>query len=200
MKFRWTLFAITVALFGISGIFKHGQKSVPTVSGQSSRSSSVRRKIPDFWSSARIGNSRADFTPDLITPESLGIDLAKPIDHAALLSRAIAADDARAIQVAAYAWFVADPEAVRDWLNTQTTLEDLQPALSFIAEEISQRGDFENALRWSELLEPGSLHDETVFALYVDALRCGKISAAEIPADILPPEMMANLTSGAAGD
>ncbi len=123
-----------------------------------------------------------------------------PSDPATEIITALDANDLTAVQVSAYAWFEQDPVAARNWLATQPTLEDLQPAIAFITASISAQGDMPTALKWSELISEKSLHDRTLFGIYVDALHRHEITPEEIPENILDPDHMAELRSGAAGD
>ncbi len=124
----------------------------------------------------------------------------RPSDPATRIITALHANDLTAVQVSAYAWFEQDPVAARNWLATQPTLEDLQPAIAFITAAISSKGDMATALQWSDLISEKPLHEQILFGIYVDALHRHEITPDEIPENILAPEFMAELNSGAAGD
>lgn len=137
----------------------------------------------------------------VIRPPDLGVfPPAAPIDHSAWIARAISENDVPAIQSAALSWFEQDPAAARDWLAMQTTYDDLQPAISFIASRISEKGDLETALAWTKLLSDGTLRDDTIFDIHALAIRSGRIVASEMTLDEIPPDRREELLSGAAGD
>lgn len=156
---------------------------------------------PDFWNSARVPDPGHDLPIIAIRPEDLGIvPPSVPIDHPARIARAISQNDLPAIQSATLSWFEQDPVAARDWLAMQPTYDDLQPAISYIASRISEKGDLNTALEWTALLPGGTLRDDTIFGIYALALRNGMITASEINLDGLPPDRQTELLSGAAGD
>jgi len=159
------------------------------------------RPAPDFWNSARVPGPGHDLPIIAIRPEDLGGGAStEPVDHAARIARAISEDDLPAVQSAALSWFEKDPAAARNWLAMQATYDDLQPAISYIASKVAENGDLETALEWTALLPGGTLRDDTIFDIYALALRNGKITAAELDLDGLPPDRQAELLSGAAGD
>lgn len=159
------------------------------------------RATPDFWDSAQVPDPGGDVAVAAIRPEDLGvIPLTEPIDHAAHIARAISENDLPAIQSAALSWFERDPTAARDWLATQSTLEDLQPAISYIASRISEKGDLDTAIEWTKLLPDGTLRDDTVFDIHALALRNRQITFSEINPEGISPERLQELQSGAAGD
>ncbi len=146
-------------------------------------------------------DSSVELSISFIRPEDLGVlPSAAPIDHPARIARAISENDLPAIQSAALSWFEHDPSAARDWLAVQSTYDDLQPAISFIAFRISEKGDLTVAMEWAKLLPDGNLRDDTLFDIHAVALRNGRITAAEIPLDAIPPDRRSELLSGAAGD
>lgn len=161
----------------------------------------VPRTSPAFWTSARIPAPVEEIPISVIRPEDLGIVApTSPIDHPARIARAISENDLPAVQSAALSWFEQDPTAARDWLAMQSTYDDLQPAIRFIASRISEKGDLNTALAWTNLLPDGTLRDDTLFDIHALALRNGKISVSEITSDAIPPDRHAELLSGAAGD
>jgi hypothetical protein len=136
-----------------------------------------------------------------ITPANLGISATLlPVNPADLITRAIAANNLAAIQSAALAWFQRDPSAARDWLASQATFEDLHPAISYIAAHIGEQGDIPNALAWARLLPEGTLRENSLFDIQALAIRNKHIAPEELITDGLPPERIADLLSGAAGD
>jgi hypothetical protein len=159
------------------------------------------RTAPDFWNSARVPDPGHDLPIIAIRPEDLGVVAStEPVDHAARIARAISEDDLPAVQSAALSWFEKDPAAARDWLAMQSTYDDLQPAISYIASRIAEQGDLKTALEWTALLPVGTLRDDTIFNIHALALRDGRITASEIWLDGIPPDRHADLFSGAAGD
>lgn len=159
------------------------------------------RAAPDFWDAARVPDPGHDAPVTAIRPEDLGVfPPATPVDHPSRIARAISGSDLPAIQSAALSWFEQDPVAARAWLASQPTLEDLQPAISYIASRISEQGDLKTALEWTALLSAGTLRDDTIFNLLALALREGRITVTELPLDRIPPDRHAELLSGAAGD
>jgi hypothetical protein len=136
-----------------------------------------------------------------IHPEDMGIKVpAETVDHPARITRAIAQSDLPAIQTAVSSWFDQDPEATRDWLSTQETYEDLQPAISYIVSGIAEKGDLKTAVKWSALISDGTLRDDTLFQIHALALRNGIITPSEIPLELIPDVRQQELLSGAAGD
>lgn len=137
----------------------------------------------------------------VIHPEDLGVAApGTPANSPARIARAISENDLPAIQSAALSWFEQDPAAARDWLAGQPTLEDLQPAISYIARKVSENGDIGTALEWTKLLPDGTLRDDTVFDIHALALRNGGIAPSQIQLDEIPPGRRDELLSGAAGD
>lgn len=156
---------------------------------------------PDFWNSAHVPDPGRELPITAIRPDELGVfPPSAPMDHPARIVRAIAENDHPAIQSAAFSWFEQDPAAARNWLAMQQTYEDLQPAISYIASRISEKGDLKTAIEWSALLPDCTLRDDTLFNIHALALRNGRISASEIKLDVIPPDRHAELLSGAAGD
>ncbi len=156
---------------------------------------------PDFWHTAHVPDPGAEIPISVIRPEDLGVSPpTAPVDHPARIARAISENDLPAIQSAALSWFEQDPVAARNWLAMQSTYDDLQPAISYIASRVSERGDLNTALEWTRLLPDGTLRDDTIFDIHALALRNGMITASEIMIEGIPPDRREELFSGAAGD
>lgn len=189
---------ITLAFAGIL-FFRSDPADPPDRSDPISRRKP--RAAPDFWNSARVPDPGGEIPISAIRPEDLGVvPPTSAIDHPARIIRAISANDLPALQSAALSWFEQDPAAARDWLVTQSTYDDLLPAIRFIASHLAEKGDLTTALAWTKLLPDGTLRDDTLFDIHALALRNGRITPAEITLDAIPPERRAELLSGAAGD
>lgn len=139
--------------------------------------------------------------PLTITPATLGVPSEiPPIDHPERIRRAISTGDDAALTRATVAWFEADPIATRDWLASQPTLADLQPALAGIAIRLAECGKPDDALLWAEILEPSPARDDAIFSIHALGLRHRMIAAEEVRKLRLPEAMLRELESGAAGD
>lgn len=159
------------------------------------------RETTGFWDSAVVSDPGEAPPVIAIRPEDLGVIVpTTPADPQALITKAISEDDLPAIQSAALVWFQQDPTAARDWLATQSTLEDLQPAISYIASSISENGDIKTAIEWLKLLPEGTLREDTHFNIHALALRNRQITFSEINPEGMSPERFQELQSGAAGD
>lgn len=159
------------------------------------------RPAPAFWNSAHVPDPGHDLPITPIRPADLGVVApSAPIDHPARIARAISQNDHPAIQSAALSWFEQDPAAARDWLATQHTYADLQPAISYIVSKISEKGDLDTAIEWSALLTAGTLRDDTLFDIHALALRNGDLQPSEIQRDLIQKSRLDELLTGAAGD
>jgi hypothetical protein len=159
------------------------------------------RAVRDFWHSAHVPEPEHHIPTKPIRPEDLGIiPPTSPVDHPARITRAISENDLPTIQSAVLSWFERDPAAARDWLATQPTYADLEPAISYIAHKVSEQGDLGTGIKWSALLPEGTLRDDTLFNIHALALRNGRITPSEINLDMIPSHRQAELLSGAAGD
>lgn len=157
--------------------------------------------VPEIQKTIRTHPAPApDQPPVPVTPASAGLRDDLPANFPAQLRTHLKQGNLDAVQVTTYAWFEHDPTAVRDWLESQNTFEDLQPAISFIATRIAESGDTTSALSWSELITREDLRNETVVSIYVAALAQNLISHSEIPETALPPTLLESLKSGAASD
>jgi hypothetical protein len=199
------LTVVTAAIFLCPAIAPSDRTNkADTTNGADQPNPITRRKhraTADFWNSARAPDPGETVSISSVHPEDLDVHpLTAPVDHPARIARAISENDLPALQSAAFSWFEQDPVAARDWLAMQSTYEDLQPAISFIASRISEKGDLTTALEWSALLPDGIIRDDTLFDIHALALRNGRITASEITLDAIPPERRADLLSGAAGD
>lgn len=136
-----------------------------------------------------------------IDPAALGVALnPPPVDHATRITAAIDAADDATLVYATVSWFSVDPHAACAWLNSQPTLEDLQPTLAGVANHLAERGDFQDALRWAEAITATQEKEQALFAIYALGYRNGEFSMETLQTARLPPEMIAELESGAAGD
>lgn len=167
----------------------------------SPRTARPPRATPDFWNSAHVPDPGEHTPIDTIRPEDLGIIVpTAPVDPQARIAKAVSENNLPAIQSAVLSWFLQDPTAARDWLATQSTFEDLQPAISYIASHISENGDIKNAIEWVKILPEGTLREDTLFDIHALALRTHQITTSELTPDGIPPERFQELLSGAAGD
>ncbi|MFC7336542.1 hypothetical protein ACFQY0_05075 [Haloferula chungangensis] len=156
---------------------------------------------PPFWKSAEVSDPGREIPVRIIQAEDLGaLPPAADTDHVALLTQAIEGMDRAAIQSAALAWYRHDPQATRDWLAAQPSLDDLQPAISYIVHEISENGDLDAAIEWSALIDEGPAREDTIFEIHALALRNGLITKDQIKLELIAPSRRAELLSGAAGD
>ncbi len=202
---RILLAVAVILLCALGALFLRKKHPDPTVSSNqpdiSRQSSRAPRAAPDFWDSAIVPDPGERPPIATIRPEDLGITIpTTPVDPQALISKAISENNLPAIQSAALWWFQQDPTAARDWLATQSTFEDLQPAISYIANHISEKGDIKTAIEWVKLLPEGTLREDTLFDIHALALRTRQITTSEITPDGIPPERFQELLSGAAGD
>jgi len=116
------------------------------------------------------------------------------------IKRCCAAGDIVGMQTVASKWFADDPVAVRDWLETQKSLNSLQPVLIQIIKDISAAGSPADALKWAELLETGPDRDQTLFEIYATGRRYRSLSDEEIRAAPFSSKQIDDLLSGAADD
>jgi len=164
-------------------------------------SSRSQRTTPDFWDSAVVPDPGEPVPVITIRPEDLGIKSpTTPVDPQTLIAKAIEENNLPAIQSAALTWFQQDPTAARDWLAAQSTLDDLQPAISYIASSISEKGDIKTAIEWVKILPEGALRENTLFDIHALALRHHQIIFSDINPEDIPPDRLLELQSGAAGD
>ena len=98
------------------------------------------------------------------------------MDPAASIAKSISENNLPSIQSAALFWIQRDPFAAREWLASQSTLEDLQPAISYIANHIPDKGDIKTAFGWAKLLNEGTIREDTIFDIHALALRNGRIT------------------------
>lgn len=163
-----------------------------------------RRSEPssrDFWDSAIVPDPGEHPPVSTIRPEDLGIKpTTTPVDPQALIAKAISENNLPAIQSAALTWFEHDPTAARDWLASQSNLDDLQPAISYIAQRISENGDLPSAIEWANILTDPTAREDTLFGIQALALRNRQITLDQINPQGLSPERIEELRSGAAGD
>lgn len=121
-------------------------------------------------------------------------------DPAAAIARHIGNRDIVGLQTVVSKWFAEDPAAVRDWLESQKSLESLQPALVQIAKDVCAAGSPADALKWAELMETGPERDQTLFEIYATGRRYRFLTEDEIRAAPFPPGRIDALLSGAADD
>jgi len=192
---RYTIIALIALSLGLFLILKSEPPEPPKQADPSARA--PRNRPAD----SPHANDPSAPPPRPIRPEDLGVKAPTgPIDHPARISRAISENNLPAIQTAVLSWFGQDPTAARDWLATQTTYDDLQPAIGYIVSDIAEKGDLKTAIEWSALLSDGTLRDDTLFNIHALALRNGIITPSEIPLDLIPADRHEDLLSGAAGD
>jgi hypothetical protein len=202
--------AIALAIGPLAALFIFSQKSkTPTPSEEqaditaptkkSVRQSSGREE--SFWDQAIVPDPGKEVPLNVIRPEELGVVPPSNAQHPSLLlNLAISENNLPAIQATVLSWFGQDPTATRDWLATQTTFDDLQPAISYIVSSIAEKGDLQTAVEWSALISDQTLHDDTLFQIHALALRNGMITPSEIKIDLIPADRHEELLSGAAGD
>ena len=157
------------------------------------------RAAPEFWDSAVIPDPGESIPVAAVRSEDLGVP-ATPAVPQALITKAISEGNLPAIQSATLIWFQQDPTAARDWLAAQSTLDDLQPAISYIASSISEKGDIKTAIEWVKILPEGTLREDTLFNMQALALRNRQITFSEINPEGISAERLQELQSGAAGD
>lgn len=119
---------------------------------------------------------------------------------ATLIGTAISEQDLPTIQSATLSWYSQDPTAARNWLASQPTLTDLQPAISYIALKITDQGDLTTAIQWATLLSEDTLREDTLLHIHALALQNGQTTLSEIDLSPIPPHRRAEILSGAAGD
>lgn len=204
---RWNRYFVLAAALALAlaAAFLCINNVSPDLIGSPVRGKSTDRRIaPDaaaFWESANVPDPGEHVLVTTIRPEDLGIaPPTLPVDPAASIARSISENNLPAIQSTALFWFQRDPAAAREWLASQSTLEDLQPAISYIANHISDKGDIKTALEWAKLLNEGTIREDTIFDIHALALRNGWISLQDVNPDGIPPERFQELQSGAAGD
>lgn len=157
------------------------------------------RAAPEFWDSAVVPDPGESIPVAPVRSEDLGVP-ATPAVPQALITKAISEGNLPAIQSATLIWFQQDPTAARDWLAAQSTLDDLQPAISYIASSISEKGDIKTAIEWVKILPEGTLREDTLFNMQALALRNRQITFSEINPEGISAERLQELQSGAAGD
>lgn len=204
---RWNRHFVLVAVIALTfaAAFICTNNVLPDLIGLPVRGKSTGRltapNAAAFWESAHVPDSGEHAHVTTIRPEDLGIaPPALPMDPAASIAKSISENNLPAIQSAALFWFQRDPAAAREWLASQSTLEDLQPAISYITNHISDNGDIKIALEWAKLLNEGTIREDTIFDIHALALRNGQITFQEIDPDGIPAERFQELRSGAAGD
>jgi hypothetical protein len=195
---------ITLLLCAVAAIFLR-QNDQPDPSNQPDQTDHPLSTAKKSTRSTR-GNSPHANDPHprplhAITPESLGISSTLAQVHPAdVIARAIAEENLPLIHSATLAWFQQDPQAARDWLAQQESLDALQPAISYIAASIGEKGDIPTAMEWLKLLTDDTLRESTLFDIQALALRARRITPEQIITDGLSPERIEELRSGAAGD
>ena len=157
------------------------------------------RAAPEFWHSAVVPDPGESIPVAAVRSEDLDVP-ATPAVPQALITKAISEGNLPAIQSATLIWFQQDPTAARDWLAAQSTLDDLQPAISYIASSISEKGDIKTAIEWVKILPEGTLREDTLFNMQALALRNRQITFSEINPEGISAERLQELQSGAAGD
>ena len=157
------------------------------------------RAAPEFWDSAVVPDPGESIPVAAVRSEDLGVP-ATPAVPQALITKAISEGNLPAIQSATLIWFQQDPTAARDWLAAQSNLDDLQPAISYIASSISEKGDIKTAIEWVKILPEGTLREDTLFNMQALALRNRQITFSEINPEGISAERLQELQSGAAGD
>jgi hypothetical protein len=157
------------------------------------------RAAPEFWDSAVVPDPGESIPIAAVRSEDLGVP-ATPAVPQALITKAISEGNLPAIQSATLIWFQQDPTAARDWLAAQSTLDDLQPAISYIASSISEKGDIKTAIEWVKILPEGTLREDTLFNIQALALRNRQITFSEINPEGISAERLQEFQSGAAGD
>lgn len=157
------------------------------------------RAAPEFWDSAVVPDPGESIPVAAVRSEDLDVP-ATPAVPQALITKAISEGNLPAIQSATLIWFQQDPTAARDWLAAQSTLDDLQPAISYIASSISEKGDIKTAIEWVKILPEGTLREDTLFNMQALALRNRQITFSEINPEGISAERLQELQSGAAGD
>lgn len=154
-----------------------------------------------FWESAITPDPGEQIPIPTIRPEDLGIAApTTPFDPVVSITKAVVENNQPAIQSAVLAWFEQEPVAAREWLASQPTLDDLQPAICYIANRISENGDVPNAIQWANILTDPTAKANTLFDIQALALRNRQITTAEIETEGLSEEHIRELLSGAAGD
>lgn len=159
------------------------------------------RPSPHFWQSAHIPDPENHHPTPPIRPRDLGVKTpTTPTDHPTRITRAISQQDLPTIQSATLSWYSQDPTAARNWLASQPTLTDLQPAISYIALKITDQGDLTTAIQWATLLSEDTLREDTLLHIHALALQNGQTTLSEIDLSPIPPHRRAEILSGAAGD
>jgi hypothetical protein len=200
---RSALFFLLLMLVAASiFIFQKNQADPPMPPDQTNLTARrPHRPEPAFWDSAVVPDPGEPVPIITIRPEDLGVRVpTTPVTPQALIAKAISESNLPAIQAAALSWFQQDPTAARDWLAAQSTLEDLQPAISYIASSISEKGDLKTAIEWAKLLPEGTLREDTLFNMQALALRNRQITFSEINPEGISPDQLQELQNGAAGD
>ncbi len=161
----------------------------------------ARPRIPSkdaaFWNSAIVPEPE-----NFREPTATAFPQTQPsrVDHPSEVARLHRSGEVAALNFALAAWFDADPTAARDWLASQASLDPYQHALTQITGKIAEAGDPAHALEWAALLSPGPEQEQSLFDIYALAARNHRFTEAELRAAPLPPERIAELLSGAAGD
>ncbi len=203
-----TAIALAICLLAAFFIFSQKSKTPTSSEEQADRTAPTKKSVrqtsareENFWDQAIVPDPGRDVPLNVIRPEDLGVVPPSNAQHPSLLlNQAISENNLPAIQSAVLFWFGQDPTAARDWLATQTTLDDLQPAISYIVSSIAEKGDLKTAIEWSALISDQTLHDDTLFNIHALALRNGLITPSEIKIDLIPAHRREELLSGAAGD
>jgi hypothetical protein len=137
----------------------------------------------------------------VIRPEDIGVIPPTNAEHPSiLLSSAIAQENLPLIHSATLAWFALDPQAARDWLAAQDSLDELQPAIVGITGVIAEAHDIPTAMEWLKLLTDDTVRESTLFDIQALALRNRRITPEQIVTDGLSADHIEELRSGAAGD
>jgi hypothetical protein len=153
---------------------------------------------PAFWSSANISEPENVRAP---LPEvSVKKPSSSPMDLPAQVQRHDQTGNISSLNAALTAWFETDSAAARDWLAKQDSLTHLQSALCNIAAKIAEDGNPAHAIEWASLLEDHAQREQSIFDIYALATRWNLLTDEQLKAAPLPPERIAELLSGAAGD
>ncbi|MBK1815896.1 hypothetical protein JIN84_09720 [Luteolibacter yonseiensis] len=123
-----------------------------------------------------------------------------PEDRRGNVLRLLAAGEDRMAQTAICEWFSTDPSAAREWLESQPSFENFQPAISIISKNIAESGSPADALAWAGLLDEGPVREQTVYEIYAIGRRYHWLSDEQIQAAPFSPDRVAALLNGAADD
>ena len=171
-------------------------QEIPPTAATKARSRIPSKDAP-FWNSAVVPEPKDFRGPTAVIEPQIKLP---QVDHPREVARLHRSGEISSLNFALAAWFDADPTAARDWLASQTSFDSYQPALTMIAGKIAEAGDPAHALEWAALLPPGPEQEQSLFDIYALAARNHRFTEAQLRAAPLPPERIAELLSGAAGD